>query len=270
MRVAGRRDGRLVQAVVIGPPPSALAMRMLVLELEPLALVTRPKVYGIEHVPDSGSLLVGNHTIYGLLDVPFMIAELWKRRQITVRFLGAHGHYAFPVWASLLERYGMVRGTRANTHELMRRGETIVVFPGGAREVYKRRGEKYKLIWEQRIGFARLAIEHGYPIVPFAAVGAEEMLDVVIDEDNPVFARLSQAVQKLTGWPLQPIVRGLGPTPFPRPQHLYFWFGAPIETAHLAARPEERAARAVRGEVERAVEEGIAFLLEERALDGDR
>lgn len=255
---------------MIGPRPSSFALRMLVLELEPFALVTRPQVYGIEHVPDSGSLLVGNHTIYGLLDVPFMIAELWKRRQIAVRFLGAHGHYAFPAWASLLERYGMVRGTRANTHELMRRGETIVVFPGGAREVNKRRGEKYQLMWKQRVGFARLAIEHGYPIVPFAAVGAEEMLDVVIDEDNPVFAKLSQAVEKLTGWPMQPIVRGVGPTPVPRPQRLYFWFGAPIETAHLAGRPEERAARAVRGEVERAVEEGIAFLLNERALDGDR
>jgi hypothetical protein len=38
-----------------------------------------------------GSLLVGNHTIYGFLDLPFMIAEIWKRRQIMVRGLGEHG-----------------------------------------------------------------------------------------------------------------------------------------------------------------------------------
>ena len=31
---------------------------------------------------------------------------------------------------------------------------------------------------EERIGFARLAIEQGYPIVPFAAIGADDMLDV--------------------------------------------------------------------------------------------
>lgn len=29
----------------------------------------QPKVYGIEHVPDDGSLLVGNHTLYGFLPV---------------------------------------------------------------------------------------------------------------------------------------------------------------------------------------------------------
>jgi hypothetical protein len=32
----------------------------------------------------------------------------------------------------------------------------------------KRKGEHYKLIWKERVGFARLAIEHGIPIVPVA------------------------------------------------------------------------------------------------------
>jgi 1-acyl-sn-glycerol-3-phosphate acyltransferase len=55
----------------------------------------------------------------------------------------------------------------------MRRGELVTVFPGGGREVNKRKNEQYKLVWKNRLGFARLAIQHGYPIVPFASVGAE-------------------------------------------------------------------------------------------------
>ncbi len=43
----------------------------------------------------------------------------------------------------------------------MRRGELVMVFPGGAREVNKRKNERYKLV-ENRLGFARLAIQHGY------------------------------------------------------------------------------------------------------------
>ena len=43
-------------------------------------------------------LPVGNHTIYGLLDVPLMVAEIWKGRRIAVRSLGEHAHYAVPVW----------------------------------------------------------------------------------------------------------------------------------------------------------------------------
>jgi 1-acyl-sn-glycerol-3-phosphate acyltransferase len=63
----------------------------------------------------------------------------------------------------------------------MRDRQTILVFPGGSREVNKRRGQQYQLLWRERIGFARLAIKHGYPIVPFAAVGADDMFDVIID-----------------------------------------------------------------------------------------
>ena len=46
----------------------------LVLLLEPFSLVTRPRLYGVEHLPAEGSLLVGNHTIYGFLDLPVMVA----------------------------------------------------------------------------------------------------------------------------------------------------------------------------------------------------
>jgi 1-acyl-sn-glycerol-3-phosphate acyltransferase len=51
----------------------------------------------------------------------------------------------------------------------MEDGRSILVFPGGGREVTKRRGEKYRLIWGERMGFARMAIECGYPIVPVAS-----------------------------------------------------------------------------------------------------
>lgn len=34
---------------------------------------------------------------------------------------------------------------------------------------------------EERVGFARLAIEQGYPFVPFAAIGADDMLDVIVE-----------------------------------------------------------------------------------------
>ena len=115
-----------------------------------------------------------------------MLAEIWKRRRIAVRGLGEDAHYAVPVWRDLLGACGMVHGTRDNAHALMRDHQTILVFPGGSREVNKRRGQQYQLLCRERIGFARLAIEHGYPIVPFAAAGAEDMLDVIADVDTPV------------------------------------------------------------------------------------
>lgn len=237
--------------------------------LEPFGRIVQPKFYGIDRVPSAGSLLVGNHTIYGLIDVPFLASELWRRRGIAVRGLGENAHYVIPGWRNLLEGGGMVRGTRENARALMDDGQTVLVFPGGAREVNKRRGEAYQLIWKERIGFAKLAIERRYPIVPFAAVGAEEMLDVIVDENNPIYARIAAAVLAVTGFPIFPVVRGLGPTMIPRPERLYFWFGEPIDSGRFVGDGDE-GARALRDEVRAAVEGGIAFLQAEREADPDR
>ena len=109
--------------------------------LEPYRRITQPKFYGMGNVPDDGSPLVGNHTIYGFLDLPLMMAEVWRRRRIAIRGLGEHAHYAVPVWRDLLGASGMVRGTRDNVRALMRDDQTVLVFPGGARY---RRGDNQR------------------------------------------------------------------------------------------------------------------------------
>jgi 1-acyl-sn-glycerol-3-phosphate acyltransferase len=251
--------------------PSERSIEQLVSLLEPLSRIIQPKLYGVENMPSNGSLLVGNHTIYGFLDLPFMMAEIFKRRRLAIRGLGEHAHYAVPVWRDLLAVGGMVRGTRDNVRALMRDRQTILVFPGGSREVNKGRGEQYQLLWRERIGFARLAIEQDYPIVPFAAVGADDMLDVVIDRHTPVYGQFARLYEKLMGFPMPPVVRGVGLTPVPRPERLYFWFGEPIvPTGFRAGRDETAAARALRDEVRQAILGGIQFLRDERDRDPNR
>jgi 1-acyl-sn-glycerol-3-phosphate acyltransferase len=250
--------------------PSEQAINRLVSQLEPYRRITQPKFYGIDNIPGDGSLLVGNHTIYGFLDLPFMMAEIWKRRRIAIRGLGENAHYKVPVWRDLLGACGMVRGTRDNVRALMREHQTILVYPGGAREVNKRRGQQYQLQWRERMGFARLAIEQGYPIVPCAAVGADDMLDVIIDQNTPVYGQLAAAYEKVMGFPTPPVVRGIGLTGIPRPERLYFWFDEPIDTTRFAGQDDDTAARTLRDEVKRAVLAGIQFLRDERDKDPDR
>lgn len=44
--------------------------------MEPLRKVIKPKVYGIENVPEKGALLVGNHnTLGGMVDAQLLAAE---------------------------------------------------------------------------------------------------------------------------------------------------------------------------------------------------
>jgi 1-acyl-sn-glycerol-3-phosphate acyltransferase len=237
----------------------------------PLRKVINPKVYGIENVPQRHALLVGNHTLLGLLDAPLLCAELWERGAM-VRALGDNAHFKIPGWRDALLSLGVVPGTRAITSELMQRGELVLVFPGGGREVAKRKGEQYKLVWKNRLGFARLAIQHGYPIIPFASVGVEHGVDIVLDADSKLLSPVAKLVKTVLGSPdTIPIVRGIGPTPIPRPERQYYWFGEPIDTTPYAGRHgEDAAARAVREHAAAAIEGGIEFLLAERENDPNR
>lgn len=251
----------------VPPAPDPAQLDRLAALVAPLSRVLQPKLYGVDRLREP-MLLVGNHTLYGLLDVPFLIAELWTRRRTVVRGLGDHRHYAIPVWREMLESGGMVRGTRDNVRALMRAGENILVFPGGSEEVFKQRGERYTLKWKERVGFAKLAIEAGYPVVPFAAVGVEEMFDVVLDNRTPGISRASELTKRLVGMPLPPLGVGLGPL-VPRPERLYFWFGEPIDTGPLRG-GGDTAVRALRDRTRTAVESGIRLLRAERDADPHR
>ncbi len=254
--------------LTVPEPPSAEEIRRALRLMEPLRKVINPKVYGIDNVPQRRALLVGNHTVMGMLDAPLMCAELWEHG-IIVRSLGDHAHFKIPMWRDVLTACGVVDGTRAITSELMRRGEVILVYPGGAREVAKRKGEKYQLIWKERMGFARLAIEHGYAVVPFAAVGAEEAVDIVLDGDHPLLAPTRLFFEKILGSKdAMPMTRGIGITPFPRPERQYYWFGEPISTeTSQGQQADEAVVRTLRDRTKKAVEQGMEFLLNEREND---
>ncbi len=239
--------------------------------MKPLRKLIKPKVYGIDNVPTKRALLVGNHNTLGLVDAPLLAAELWERGRM-VRSLGDHAHFKIPGWRDALTQLGVVEGTREIASELMRRGELVMVFPGGGREVNKRKNERYKLVWKNRLGFARLAIKHGYPIVPFASVGAEHGIDILLDNESPLMAPVQFLAEKLLGTPDgPPLVRGIGLTPVPRPERQYYWFGEPIGTTEFTGRDDDdNAARKVRERAAAAIEEGIQLMLAERDADPNR
>lgn len=250
-------------------PPTDETLRRVLRLLEPARRLVNPKVYGLDDLPQRGALLVGNHTLIGLLDAPLLCAELWERG-IRVRVLGNHAHFKLPRWRDLLLAVGVVPGTPETAEALMRRGETLLVFPGGGREVAKRKGEKYRLLWENRMGFARLAVRHGYPVVPFATVGVEDSLDVLVDSENRFLKPAQRLFEKISGSPdLFPIVRGIGPTPIPRPERQYYWFGEAIDTTAVDP-TDDRGIGEIRDRTKTSIERGIAFLLDEQRSDPQR
>ena len=61
----------------ISPPPPTVIRATRAL-LAPWRWLTKPRFYGMGNVPpDRPVLLVGNHTLMGMLDVPLMMIGLW-------------------------------------------------------------------------------------------------------------------------------------------------------------------------------------------------
>ena len=271
---SGMTSRTLTDGAALDWRPSAAELEAMNALLAPWRALTDPVFFGLEHIPQSGPVvLVGNHSIFGLLDLPLMIDGIRRERGRFVRGLAEHAHFAVPAWRDLLVRFGAVRGTRENCRALLEGGEAVLVYPGGGREVAKRKGEAYQLIWKQRMGFARMAIEAGCPIVGFGAVGAEDSYDILIDADSAVLAPIRGLVKRLGGrWELVwPVARGIGLTTLPRPERFYFAFAPPLDTSPWTGRHEDqRALRDVRDRTRERVEGRIAFLHEKRAQDPDR
>lgn len=254
------------------PPPEELERR-----LRGMNRWFDPQFYGLENVdPDRPALYVGNHTIYGVIDSPVMFSGLYSRTGVYMRSLGDHYHFRVPGWGDMLLKYGSVPGTPENCARLMEHRQHVLVYPGGAREVAKRKGEENHLTWKNRTGFARLAIEHQYPIVPFASLGADDMYTIVSDAEDFKASWLGRRLlsnEKVAeflrdGDLVMPRVRGLFGTGIPRPERFYFMFGKPISTASFAGKAESKGAQwELREQVADAIERMMEELKEIRAGD---
>ena len=224
--------------------------------LSPIEAILRPECHGLDNVPaDQPALYVMNHSLMGL-EMASFVNCLYQNKDIFVRGLADHFHFMSPHGDFLRNVGGAVDGTRANVDCLMEAKQNVLVYPGGGHEVMKHSSvPKYELLWKQRLGFARMAIKHGYPIVPCAAVGTEDMLDIVAD--IPV-----KFIRKDLTCPVV-VPNGM--------QRVYFFFGEPIPTAHYNGDYQNDAfAKEVRDKAKAAVLGGIKQMKERQQNDPDR
>lgn len=173
------------------------------------------KVHGKENVKDKPYMVVSNHTgqvpIDGLLictafateiDSPRILRPLVERFLTSLPFLGR--------WSS---EGGAVLGDRLNCLNLLKRGESVLIFPEGVRGIAKNTKDHYKLQRFTR-GFLRMAIASEAEILPVAVVGAEEFFPYVMH-----FKKIARFL-KIPALPLSPNL-------FPLPSPIDIYIGEP-------------------------------------------
>jgi 1-acyl-sn-glycerol-3-phosphate acyltransferase len=185
----------------------------------------RTKVYGIEHIPNTGRvMLIANHS--GQLPVDAAVIALSTlldaQEPRMVRSMVERWVPTLPFASVFLSRCGQVLGTPENCRVLLDQDELLLVFPEGAKGISKTYDKRYQL---QRFGhgFMRLALEKNTPIVPVAVIGAEEQAPSLY---NWKWLAKQMGAPALPITPFFPWLGPLGLLPLPVRYHLHF--GEPI------------------------------------------
>ncbi|MEE2829263.1 MAG: lysophospholipid acyltransferase family protein [Myxococcota bacterium] len=217
----------------------------------------RVRTVDIEKVPQTGRvMLIGNHSgglpFDGMMLMSALFFDMDPPRL-------AHGMVdkmaqRWPVASPLFSRVGQFPGLPEHAIQLLENERALMVFPEGTRGLGKLYSKRYQL---ERfgMGFARIAMRTGTPVLPFGVIGMEEAY--------PTIARL-EPIARLFGLPYLPVpAHGL---PIPLPLELEIRFGDPIQLEGSGDESDE----VVSGQVDRvsaAVQQILDEGLQER---GDR
>jgi 1-acyl-sn-glycerol-3-phosphate acyltransferase len=141
-------------------------------------LYFRAEVRGLSNIPAEGPiLLVGNHSGGTLIADTFVFAQGFYDHFGPLRRFHQLAHdlvFKIPGARASLSRYGTVPASPENMKRALERDAALLVYPGGDHETYRPTWESGKIDFAGRRGFAKLAIEHGCPIVPVVAIGGQE------------------------------------------------------------------------------------------------
>jgi 1-acyl-sn-glycerol-3-phosphate acyltransferase len=217
----------------------------------------RVEVHGAERLPKGSLLLIGNHAGQLPFDAMMLgVATLLEANPPRIaRGMGEYWIPRLPFVSELAARAGQLVGTPENCVQLLEAGECVMAFPEGVRGMNKPFRLRHELM-RFGLGFMRLALESGTPIVPVGIVGS--------DEQQPGLANL-EGVARMLGIPALPITPTfpwLGPLGlWPLPVKYRIYFGEPLrfegsaqdEDAAMEARVDE-----VRSAIARLLADGRA------------
>jgi 1-acyl-sn-glycerol-3-phosphate acyltransferase len=138
----------------------------------------RAEVRGLDNIPAEGPiLLVGNHSGGTLIADTFVFAQGFYDHFGPLRRFHQLAHdlvFRLPGARASLSRYGTVPASPENMKRALERDAALLVYPGGDHETYRPTWESDRIDFAGRHGFAKLALEHGCPIVPVVAIGGQE------------------------------------------------------------------------------------------------
>jgi 1-acyl-sn-glycerol-3-phosphate acyltransferase len=200
-----------------------------------------PEVRHAERVPAAGpALVVGNHSGYVYFpDLWATALALVQRRGLDAPTFGLAYDllFAVPGVESFLRRLGALPAGGRAAEAALRAGGAVLVYPGGDWEVCRPWTERNQVDFHGRMGFVRLALRTGVPVVPVVAHGSHHSVVVVSRGDRVARALGLQRVKvHVMPW-LLGVPFGVAPVvpPLPLPAKVTVDFLGPLDWSDAGA-----------------------------------
>ncbi|GAC1450033.1 MAG: lysophospholipid acyltransferase family protein [Chamaesiphon sp.] len=165
---------------------------------------------GWHHLPSDGKMLiVGSHNGGIITPDTLMFMYDWFQRFGPERLVYGLMHpnvWMLPPYARLAVQLGAVRAHPKMAIAAFQQGAAVLVYPGGAEDMWRPHKDRYKINFAGRKGFIKLALREGVPIVPAISKGAHDTLIILAD--------FYKQLRQLHEWGM-PWLFGLDPLVFP-------------------------------------------------------
>ncbi len=187
--------------------------------IKPLELYHRYEIRGLEILPREGPcLLVFSHSL-ATYDAFMFGYRLHRDLGIDVKALGDNLIFKLPYVGEYAAAIGIIRANPEDAEELLKQDRIVAVAPGGMREALRPSHEKYRVLWQKRKGFVKLAIKMQVPIYLIACPSADDIYSVYENTLTKIFYKKFKV-------PV-PFIRGWGLTLIPRPVKLIHYVKGP-------------------------------------------
>jgi len=136
------------------------------------------------------------------IDYYYLIARLLLVRGVVVHSVVDHFLFSIPGFRIILEAFRCTPGTVESCAQVMSDGHLLGLSPGGVYEA-QFGDHHYRLLWRERLGFARAAIAANCPVVPVFTENCRESYRVF-----KLGRRFFYWLYRRTKLPLRPLYGG--------------------------------------------------------------
>lgn len=197
------------------------------------------EILGMENIPKSGAVLVIFYHAAFPLDQLYFISRVYFEKQRAIWSVVDKFFNDTPNSKAFLEFLNLIPGDFVQCERRLKDGEILLIAPGGVYEALFS-DDNYKVLWQERLGFAKLALATDVKIVPVFTRNAREAWVVM-----KTFGSFWKMIYEKTRLPIIPVYGGL-------PVKLTTIVGKPITIS------ECRDPRDIKDRIQRKMEELIA------------